>query len=508
MKTKKYWILVVLLVVVCCIWTILYSQNVMSGEKAQIQAEQEEMIWVKCRKPSCGAEYHISKKEYFKYIEENADPMAPTAPPQVCEKCGEQSVYRAEKCPKCGVVFFRGAVPNDFADRCPECGFSATEDSRERGKRGKIHTGWGTMPGLRGSLVDLSCVGINIEDLSLDAVRYGLTKKNILKAVESQLHEENIKTFDADADLSGESKDVLNLRREIVLNSEPQLHVEVDFAALKGGLYIGFINVSMKQSWYHFSDEVMPKDLFEEFRKQGIRTLKKNIESTNTTTWERTSHLLGKLDDFAEDEKNSLEELVGQFINDYLAANPTKGKDAQAILDYSKAIEIDPRNAEAYLKRGLAYAKQYQRGDYFNEGVWDKAIADFSKVIEIEPRNVEVYFKRADLYRKKGQYSMAILDYSKVIEIDPRNAEAYYERGYVYDWKGKLGQAIADYTKVIEIDPRNAEACYRRGMAYYFKKEFDKSWRDVHRAQSLGYKVEPGFFEDLEYQREASIKLR
>ncbi len=62
------------------------------------------------------------------------DPMAMVAPPVVCKKCGEQSVFRAEKCqnPDCGIVFLRGSVPGDFADRCPECGRSETEESRKR----------------------------------------------------------------------------------------------------------------------------------------------------------------------------------------------------------------------------------------------------------------------------------------------------------------------------------------------------------------------------------------
>ncbi|MHC4684655.1 MAG: hypothetical protein ACYTEW_10145, partial [Planctomycetota bacterium] len=64
----------------------------------------------------------------------NIDPMAMVAPPVVCESCGSESVYRAEKCqnPDCAIVFFRGSVPNDFADRCPECGRSGTEESRKR----------------------------------------------------------------------------------------------------------------------------------------------------------------------------------------------------------------------------------------------------------------------------------------------------------------------------------------------------------------------------------------
>ncbi|MHC4172191.1 MAG: DUF4190 domain-containing protein [Planctomycetota bacterium] len=94
----------------------------------------KEMMWVKCNNSECKAEYEMGKQAYFKYIQENIDPMAMVAPPVVCESCGSESVYRAEKCqnPDCAIVFFRGSVPNDFADRCPECGRSGTEESRKR----------------------------------------------------------------------------------------------------------------------------------------------------------------------------------------------------------------------------------------------------------------------------------------------------------------------------------------------------------------------------------------
>jgi len=76
----------------------------------------------------------MSKKTYFKYIEEHANPTTPTAPALICEKCGKQSIYRAEKCTNtdCGIIFFSGAVPNDFPDRCPECDHSEIEEIREK----------------------------------------------------------------------------------------------------------------------------------------------------------------------------------------------------------------------------------------------------------------------------------------------------------------------------------------------------------------------------------------
>ena len=44
--------------------------------------------------------------------------------------------------------------------------------------------------------------------------------------------------------------------------------------------------------------------------------------------------------------------LLTQILADYLSA---KGKIAQAIMDFSRAIEIDPTNVSAYNNRGLAY---------------------------------------------------------------------------------------------------------------------------------------------------------
>jgi hypothetical protein len=94
----------------------------------------DKMTWVKCNNPSCNAEYEMSEREFYKLQQERLNPMARTAPALTCEKCGKDSLYKAEKCanPSCGAVFISGSVPNDFADRCPKCKQSATEEIRKR----------------------------------------------------------------------------------------------------------------------------------------------------------------------------------------------------------------------------------------------------------------------------------------------------------------------------------------------------------------------------------------
>jgi len=77
----------------------------------------------------------------------------------------------------------------------------------------------------------------------------------------------------------------------------------------------------------------------------------------------------------------------------------------------------------------------------------------------------------------------------------------HYRRGVVYENKGEYEHAIAEYTKAIEINPRHAPSYNNRAVCYYDKEEYDKAWKDVHKAQSLGYRVFPGFLDAL---REAS----
>jgi len=135
MEESKKKLIMIGIIVACLALAALITFGWRVGSGGGIEdISPEEMIWVKCNNPDCKAEYEMSKKDYFKYVQEHIDPMAMVAPPVICKECGKASCYRAEKCqnPACGKVFFRGSVPNDFADRCPYCGRSETEESRKR----------------------------------------------------------------------------------------------------------------------------------------------------------------------------------------------------------------------------------------------------------------------------------------------------------------------------------------------------------------------------------------
>jgi phage FluMu protein Com len=88
--------------------------------------------WVVCRNDTCGHSWQMDLVDYHEFIEKNADPRVPLAPPVTCPECGEPSGYRAVKCAQCGAVFEEGTVPADFADKCPKCGYSQTKVNRDK----------------------------------------------------------------------------------------------------------------------------------------------------------------------------------------------------------------------------------------------------------------------------------------------------------------------------------------------------------------------------------------
>jgi len=171
-----------------------------------------------------------------------------------------------------------------------------------------------------------------------------------------------------------------------------------------------------------------------------------------------------------------IEDVIGRKIKSKTAIRLFKGisyynKEQwdESVAELTKAIEINPRYAYAYIGRGLAYGRKGQH---------DKAISDYTKAIEINPRYADAYVSRGVTYGKKRQHDQAISDFDKAIELNPRDAMAYYNRRITWEMKGNLDQAIADYTKAVEINPRCSKAYVNRAAIWLNKGDMERAIAD------------------------------
>jgi tetratricopeptide (TPR) repeat protein len=148
--------------------------------------------------------------------------------------------------------------------------------------------------------------------------------------------------------------------------------------------------------------------------------------------------------------------------------------------------------------KSVAAADHYNRGEaHYENGEYDQAFSELTKAIEIDPGLAHAYIIRGMAYNDKGEHDLAIADFTKVIEIKPTDAHAYDARGMAYGNKGEYDLAVADYNKAIEIDPTIANAYRGRARVYTYKGEYDKAWKDVYEAQALGHPVDPKLLEKL-----------
>lgn len=155
------------------------------------------------------------------------------------------------------------------------------------------------------------------------------------------------------------------------------------------------------------------------------------------------------------------------------------GNYMQAIMDYTKAIEIDSEYAVAYSNRGSAYTKL---------GNYAQAIVNYNMAVKLNPRDVEAYYNRGNAYTELGNYAQAIAAYDMAIKLNPRHANAYISRGNVYNNLGDDAQAISDYTKAIEINPTYTEAYYNRGNAYFALGNHQLAMKDYNMTIELNPK--------------------
>jgi len=147
-----------------------------------------------------------------------------------------------------------------------------------------------------------------------------------------------------------------------------------------------------------------------------------------------------------------------------------------ALRYYSKAILLDPNNAEAYNNLGVI---SYKKGEYGN------AIEYYNKAVSINSNSSEVFVNLGLGYAQKGKFSKALENYNKALKINPKCEDAYLGCGVVYAKKGELNEAIKCFNKVLELNPENAKAYNNRGTAYDEKGKFSKALSDLNRALEL-----------------------
>lgn len=126
---------------------------------------------------------------------------------------------------------------------------------------------------------------------------------------------------------------------------------------------------------------------------------------------------------------------------------------------YEESIRVNATNPHTFILLGYSY----------NEiGRVEEAINCFTKSIELNPNNEEAYLQLGNLYYF-SQDSTAIKYYKKVVNINPENRIAWYNLGLCYHSNSMFSESQDAYHKIIEFgikDKFYADANYNLALMF------------------------------------------
>ncbi len=148
----------------------------------------------------------------------------------------------------------------------------------------------------------------------------------------------------------------------------------------------------------------------------------------------------------------------------------------KAVLEYTKAMELDGTLADAYVGRGTALTAQ---------DALEASQQDLIRAIELAPDDADARVRLAVTLTMRRNYSAAIVELGKALQLDPKNSEALLRAGNVHYFKKDYAKARDSYVSAVKADPLDPNAVNGLGLGDFALRRYDDSLEDFSRAISL-----------------------
>lgn len=147
-----------------------------------------------------------------------------------------------------------------------------------------------------------------------------------------------------------------------------------------------------------------------------------------------------------------------------------------AILDFSKVIEMDSTYAAAYYERAAINLRLNN---------WTEAEADGLRYVELKPADPQGKLLMAVIFTNSGRPADAIPLYTDLIDAKPE-AVYYAARSMCYLVTDQLAEASDDIARGLELDPNDGELYLNRAVLNRMRYREEDARADALKAVELG----------------------
>jgi tetratricopeptide (TPR) repeat protein len=139
-----------------------------------------------------------------------------------------------------------------------------------------------------------------------------------------------------------------------------------------------------------------------------------------------------------------------------------QGKWAQALKEYQKVLQQDPRLEGIHFKIGrLLLSEPNPPAD-----AAEQAKKEFHQELEIDPTNAGAEYVLGELARESLDWDGAVEHFARAAKLDSSFGDAFLGWGVALVSSNKFGEAVAPLEAAVKLEPENAAAHYNLGIAY------------------------------------------
>jgi Flp pilus assembly protein TadD len=123
---------------------------------------------------------------------------------------------------------------------------------------------------------------------------------------------------------------------------------------------------------------------------------------------------------------------------------------------------------------------------HVSAGRFEEAEAELSRAVELEPANAENFRRLAFVYQRNNQDEQALISLRKAVDLQPNYYKNQYNLGDFFLHQARYREAVEHLEETVKLTPGNMAARFDLAMAYTDSGKFEDARRQVNYLLQLG----------------------
>lgn len=215
--------------------------------------------------------------------------------------------------------------------------------------------------------------------------------------------------------------------------------------------------------------------------KKILQEMKKSVDTLKLISKDTTINVKSK--PFIINTEEGYNEIVEALLKDCVFMR-------ELLMTDNEKLE----NSVTKNKKALQFHQEGSK--YFNNEKYELAVVEFNKALKIDPKFAFAWDDLGLSYRKLKRYGEAIKCYQKSIELDPKGKTPLMNMAVAYQLDNDNKNSIKTYKDYIKIHPEDPEGYYGIARVYRFEKQYEEALESAYKAIEEYDKIKSPYIQD------------